>query len=64
MKFKTTQEKITAIYTWTLKNHASAKKAAESTNNAIEKAMIRGKAAAYMDVAHCIKGKYSKYLIE
>jgi hypothetical protein len=63
MKYKTVQEKITAIYSWALKNHASAKEAAEKTSNVIENAMLQGKAKAYMDVACCVKGKYGKYIL-
>lgn len=63
MKYKTVQEKITAIHQWTLYQHTKCSILAEKLTNQTQKAMLKGKSKAYLDCACLIQCKYGKYLL-
>lgn len=64
MKFETVQEKITAIQHWTLKQFAAVTVKAKATKEPHQKAMLNGKAKAYLDVVCFLSDRFGKYLIK
>jgi len=63
MKYKTTQEKITAIYSFVSKQHVRINADRTICQCPIKKAMLNGKAKAYLECICFIRDKYGKYLL-
>jgi hypothetical protein len=63
MKFETVQEKMTAIHRWTLKQRDAVLLKRDESKEPHQKAMLAGKAKAYLDVACFLQDRFGKYLI-
>ena len=63
MKYETVQAKMTAIHKWAFDQHVKVNALKATATSPEHKAMLGGKAKAYLDCACFMTDRFGKYIV-